>query len=144
LSDQKRKLRIRLGYFSCGKEELVLKKGIKIIFSVVAGALIGFVNGFFGGGGGMLCVPLLEQALKKPVKTSHATALLIMLPVSVVSAAVYLFAHKLSWGQALPTGGGVLIGGLLGALLLSRLSSGIIRVVFALVMTAAGVKLCFF
>ena len=121
-----------------------MKKNIKIILSAAFGAAIGFINGFFGGGGGMIAVPFLERVLKKPTKTSHATAILIILPISIASAIVYILAHKFEWQTGLPAGGGVLAGGLLGALLLSKISNGIIRMVFAAVMIAAGVKLLFF
>lgn len=121
-----------------------MKKNVKIILSTVFGLCIGFVNGFFGGGGGMLCVPFLEKALKKPTKVSHATAILIILPVSIVSAAVYILSRKFDWWAGLPAGGGMLAGGLLGALLLSKLGNGVIRMVFAAVMIIAGAKLLFF
>ena len=39
-----------------------IKDKFKLILS---GLTIGIVNGFFGGGGGMICVPLLEKILKK-------------------------------------------------------------------------------
>ena len=121
-----------------------MKKNVKIILSAAFGLCIGFLNGFFGGGGGMVCVPFLEKVLKKPTKVSHATAILIILPVSAVSAIVYILAKKFEWQTGLPAGGGVLIGGLLGALLLSKISNGVLRTVFALVMIAAGIKLLFF
>ena len=121
-----------------------MKKNIKRIVSVAFGLGVGFINGFFGGGGGMLAVPYLERVLKKPTKTSHATAILIILPISAASAAVYVLAHKFEWKTGLPAGGGVLLGGLIGALLLSKLGNGVIRMIFAAVMVAAGVKLLFF
>lgn len=117
---------------------------VKKILSVVFGLAIGFINGFFGGGGGMVCVPFLEKILKKPTKTSHATAILIILPISAVSAAVYIIAKKFEWQTGLPAGGGVIAGGLLGALLLSKMSNGVIRIIFAAVMIIAGGKLLFF
>ena len=121
-----------------------MKKNTKRIVSAAFGAAIGFINGFFGGGGGMLAVPYLERVLKKPTKTAHATAILIILPVSIASAIVYVLAHKFQWKTGLPAGCGVLAGGLLGALLLSKLGNGVIRMIFAVVMIAAGVKLLFF
>ena len=121
-----------------------MKKSFKIILSAAFGLGIGFVNGFFGGGGGMLAVPFLERVLKKPTKTAHATAILIILPVSAASAVIYILGNKFEWRTGLPAGGGVLIGGLIGALLLSKISNGVIRMIFAAVMIAAGVKLLFF
>ena len=121
-----------------------MRKRTKNILSAAFGLCIGFINGFFGGGGGMLAVPYLQRVLKKPTKVAHATAILIILPVSAVSAAVYIWAHKFDRNTVLPAGAGVLAGGLLGALLLSKMSGGAIRTVFAVVMIAAGCRLLFF
>ena len=121
-----------------------MKKNTKRILSAAFGLAIGFINGFFGGGGGMICVPFLEKVLKKPTKVSHATAILIILPISVVSAAVYIFAGKFQWQTGLPAGGGVIAGGVLGAFLLSKMGNVVIRMIFAVVMVAAGCKLLFF
>ena len=57
-----------------------MKKLLKKVMVVVFSGAVGFVNGFFGGGGGMLLVPLLEKAMKCPVKKSHATAIAISYP----------------------------------------------------------------
>ena len=59
---------------------------LKVVFSV----MVGFVNGFFGGGGGLLCVPTLEKVYKLDTKRSHATAICVMFPLSVVSSIIYL------------------------------------------------------
>ena len=57
---------------------------------VLSGLAIGVINGFFGGGGGMVCVPILENALKLDNKRSHATALAVMFPFCIASGIVYL------------------------------------------------------
>ena len=54
---------------------------------MVYGALIGLLNGFFGSGGGILAVTLLQkQGL--PSRQAHATSIAIILPLSLVSLAV--------------------------------------------------------
>ena len=55
------------------------------------GLIIGFINGFFGGGGGMVCVPVLNNFVSLTDKKSHATAILIMLPLCVVSLLFTLY-----------------------------------------------------
>ena len=65
-------------------------KSSNIWLKLITGAIIGFVNGFWGGGGGMVCVPLLQNVIGLPEKKSHATTLLIMLPLSIASLVVYL------------------------------------------------------
>ena len=118
-------------------------KIVKKIALIASGIVIGVVNGFFGGGGGLIAVPILERVAGQKTKSAHATAILIILPISLVSAVIYIVRGKFVWQTGLPVGAGVIAGGILGALLLSKLSNRIIRLLFALVMLAAGVKLLF-
>ncbi len=108
------------------------------------GGLCGFVNGFFGGSGGMLLVPFLIAVLAYEIKPAHATALLIMLPVSVLSAVIYLLSGTISLKVALPVTIGFTIGGVVGALCLKKVNDKVIKYVFAGLIFIAGVKLLFF
>lgn len=114
----------------------------KFILSL-CGALIGFINGFFGGGGGMICVPLLEKVLHLPNKYSHATAIVVILPISFVSAIIYLLSGNLETVPFLTVGTGVVLGGIVGSFALKFLPSKIVRVIFVLIMLAGGIRLLF-
>ena len=61
------------------------KEWVKKLFLVVFGVAIGFVNGFLGSGGGTLAVTALLTVGGLDQKRAQATALLIILPISVVS-----------------------------------------------------------
>ncbi len=112
---------------------------------MIAGGIgVGFINGFFGGGGGMLCVPLLNKVLDEETKPSHATAMLIILPISIASAVTYVASGFFDLKLTLMVGGGVVAGGIVGALLLKKLNSSVISIIFAILMIAAGIKLAFF
>lgn len=121
-----------------------MKKFLKNCSVAVLSAFVGFVNGFFGGGGGMLLVPMLEKVLKVPVKKSHATAIAIILPVSVAGAITYLISGYFDLAPFLGVSGGCVAGGVAGALLLKKLPSGAVGVAFSLVMIGVAVKLIFF
>lgn len=101
------------------------------------GALVGIANGLFGGGGGMLAVPLL-RAGGLPPRSAHATAIAVILPASLVSGAVYLFGGAVPMSVFVPAALGVFAGGAAGARLLGRLPSRAVTFVFALLMLAAG------
>ncbi len=116
----------------------------KKIYLVLTGVITGAANGFFGGGGGMIVVPLLTFLLKLETKKAHATAIAIILPISVVSAMVYFLKGGFDFSAGLPSGTGVIVGGIAGAWLLGKLSSELITRIFAVVMLAAGIKLLFF
>lgn len=121
-----------------------MKGYCKKTIMVLGGCAVGFVNGFFGGGGGMLCVPLLSGPLGEPTKTAHATAMLIILPISVASAITYVSGGIFDLSLCLKVGIGVLAGGIIGAVLLKKLNSTVVAIVFAIVMAAAGVRMTFF
>jgi len=120
---------------------VVAKKVFKKILTITGGAGIGFINGFFGSGGGMLAVPLLNKGLKEETKVSHATAILAILPISIVSMVVYLIKGHFDAQPTLITGAGVIVGGVLGALVLKKMPPKITALVFSLLMIAGGVKM---
>lgn len=114
---------------------------LKSIWLLIIGAIIGFINGFWGGGGGMICVPTLTSILKLPDKKAHATAILIMLPLSVASFVVYLIHGSIKWETAGFVTGGFVIGGILGALILKKINNVVLRIIFSVVIIAGAIKL---
>ncbi len=114
-------------------------------FSVYfVGLAAGIINGLLGGGGGMIVVPGLALTLGLTAKKSHATALAVILPASVISACILLFTFKNDWVLLSATTLGVSAGGVVGALLLKKLKNPAITKIFAVLMLLAGVKLLFF
>ena len=82
---------------------------------LLAGLAAGFVNGFFGAGGGMVLVPLLIWLVGLPDKLAFSSAISIILPLCVVSLVIYGQHDMLPLSDALPyliggAGGGVLAG----------------------------------
>lgn len=108
------------------------------------GVVTGLVNGLFGGGGGMIVVPLLTILLSLEEKKSHATAIAIILPTTLISAVIQIFYKNYKLSVGLPVGIGVLLGGILGALLLKKINNKNLVKIFAFVMLIAGVKMLFF
>lgn len=62
---------------------------------LLAGGLAGLVNGFFGGGGGSVLVPLLTRLCKLDQRRAFATSVAVILPLCILSAAVYLARGRL-------------------------------------------------
>ena len=75
----------------------------------LSGALAGLVNGLFGGGGGMVMVPLLTAWCGLEQKRALATCVAVILPFCVLSAAIYVLRTDFDWLLALPylIGGGI-------------------------------------
>ena len=104
----------------------------------VAGGAAGLANGLFGGGGGMVVIPLLSGVL--PAKTLYATCVALIFPVCAVSAGVYLFSGGVALGEALPYLAGGLVGGWIGGKLYGKVSARWLKWLFAAFLFYAGVK----
>ena len=114
-------------------------------FFVVAfwGVVIGIFNGLFGGGGGMVCVPILVSLLGFEQKNAHATAVFIMLPISIASSIVYMTNIGLSLSKNIWLILGVVVGGLIGGKILGDAKNNTISIIFAVIMLVAGLKMLF-
>ena len=121
------------------KEEIVSNTNIWL--KVLMGIIIGFVNGFWGGGGGMICVPLLMRIIKLPEKKSHATTLLIMLPLSIASLIIYFTKGNLPIEESIKIGVGFVVGGVIGAGLLKVVSNLWLGILFSIIIIVGGIKL---
>lgn len=110
---------------------------------IAGGSAVGAANGLFGGGGGMIAVPLLERIEGRGTAAAHATAIACILPASLVSAVVYLLAGLVPWTALLPVALGVIAGGMSGAKLLPLLPPRALDLAFSALMLLAGVKAVF-
>ena len=104
---------------------------------------IGAINGLFGAGGGMLAVPCLTYVWGLDEKSAHATAISVILPLCLVSSVVYALKGNYEPSVILPTVIGVTIGGIVGALLLKKMSANAVSFLFYALMTFAGFKMIF-
>lgn len=106
----------------------------------VAGGAAGLINGFFGGGGGMILVPLLSGKCGLDRQKAFATSVAIIAPLCALSAAIYWYRGALDFGAALPYLLGGLMGGLIGGRVFKKLSVKWLRRVFALLILYGGLK----
>ncbi len=116
-----------------------MSESFSAILTILGGILVGSLNGLFGGGGGMVAVPVLSKIMKLDTKRSHATAILVILPVCIISAVIYFLKNNIEWQKLIPIGSGVFVGGIIGAILLNKLNSKLIRIVFDILMIIAGI-----
>lgn len=107
----------------------------------LCGTIIGLVNGFFGGGGGMICVLFLENVLKMETKYAHATTLCVIFPLSLASSIVYINKNSVNFITLIIITASALFGGIIGAFLLKKLNSKWVRIIFAIIMFCAGLKM---
>ncbi len=92
----------------------------------------------------MLLVPLLIRWCGLEERKAFATSVAIILPLCMLSAAIYLFRGGVELAPALPYLLGGLAGGLAGGTLFRRLNMTWLRRGFALLLLYGGVKALFF
>lgn len=89
----------------------------------------------------MLTVPLLQRVGKLETKRAHATAILIMLPLSLASAITYTLAGYANWSYGIAGGLSISFGALVGAGLLTKLPKEVVSLAFYALMLAAGIRM---
>ena len=108
---------------------------------VYSGLLTGAVNGLFGGGGGMVAVPLLKGMLGYEERQAHATAISLIAAVCLASAVVYIINGYAALDIIIPAAIGSVAGGIVGAYALERCPKTVINYIFIALMFAAGVRM---
>lgn len=112
----------------------------KYLKPVSFGLTVGLVNGVFGAGGGMLAVPLLKKSGLNQ-KQAHANAVAVILPITVISAILYLSKGTVQLSDSfafVPTG---LLGSVIATFALKKFSNKWLQKIFAAFMIYAGIRL---
>lgn len=109
---------------------------------LLAGGLAGLANGFFGGGGGSILVPVLTKYCRLDQRRAFATSVAVILPLCALSVAIYFLRGGLDLMTALP----YLIGGTVGGWVGGRWFKGVrmdwLRRAFGLLLIYGGAR-CF-
>ncbi len=106
----------------------------------IEGTVCGFLNGFFGSGGGIPAVPIFEKDGAEP-KEAHATSVAFIFTLSLVTAAFYGFSGNLDFKAAwrfIPWG---VLGAVTGALFLKKIKAKVLKRVFGGIITIAAVRM---
>lgn len=113
------------------------------------GMLCGFLNGFFGSGGGVAAVPILEHELRQSsgeipaeevTRRAHANSVAVIFALSLTAAAAYFLSGSLdfsaAWGY-IPAGAA---GALVGSLFLRKIRAAWLQRLFGALICAAAVR----
>lgn len=110
-------------------------------------ALLGFVagilNGLFGSGAGVVVVFAMEKFLKKDAKEAHASSVLIVLMMSVVSSFLYVIKGYFDLRIWAYVSIGGILGGFLGAKWLKKIPKKWLKLIFGAVILWASFKIIF-
>lgn len=111
--------------------------------AILAGGMAGAVNGLFGGGGGMVLVPILNDWCGLEERRALSTSIAVILPLCALSSTIYFFRGGLDLLAALPYLAGGLMGGWLGGKLFQRMKIVWLRRTFGLFILYGGIKALF-
>lgn len=111
----------------------------KIIHSAL-GILIGAVNVLVGSCGGIVAVESLKHCGVDGTK-AHATAIAIILPLTAVSAVMYILRGNVNFSDSLIFLIPGLIGSAIGAWLLPKIPKKILSKIFSLFIIYAGIRM---
>jgi uncharacterized membrane protein YfcA len=106
--------------------------------TVACGALIGFLTGFLGVGGGFLIVPALVIVMAMPMTYAIGTSLLIIVINSAAAFATRAGVSHFDWALLIPFTIAAVIGSFAGKRLADRLSGSTLSTAFALMLFLVG------
>jgi uncharacterized membrane protein YfcA len=109
-------------------------------FSLMFGA--GMLSGLLGIGSGAVKVLAMDQAMKIPFKVSTTTSN-FMIGVAAASAGVYLRRGYIDPGLAMPVMLGVLAGSLIGAGVLVKTKTRLLRIIFSIIIFALAIEMIY-
>ena len=118
-----------------------IAKYIKYVKYIIIGIVTGMANGLFGSGGGTIAVPAMVLLLGADEHKAHATAICIILPLTVTSVFFYVSNGFIDWDITYKVVLGGLAGGYIGAKLLPKCPADLLRRIFAIFMMVAGVRM---
>ena len=107
---------------------------------ILGGFAVGIINGIFGAGGGALMVPLLKKS-GFSTKESHAGAIGVILPITLLSVGLYIWQGNVTVADALPFLPGTIFGAVLGARFLKKITSRWLKGLFGAFMIFAGLRM---
>lgn len=110
----------------------------------IIGFFTGILNGLFGSGGGTIVVPAMIYYLHVDDHKAHATAIAIILPLTIISSFVYIYNSFVDWDLVLKTSIGGVVGGYIGAKLLRVIPDKYLRKIFGGFMIFASIRMVFF
>ena len=115
-----------------------MKKSYKY---ALIGLITGIVNGLFGSGGGIIVVSALVLLLGEEEHIAHATAISIILPLTIISSFFYISNNYINWDLIFRVIWGGILGGYIGAKLLNFFPTFILRKIFAVFIMVGAIRM---
>ncbi|SEA95495.1 sulfite exporter TauE/SafE family protein [Paraburkholderia sartisoli] len=101
----------------------------------------GLVSALLGIGSGVLKIPAMDTALRLPIKVSTATSNFMIGVTAAASACAYFLRGEIVTSIAGPVALGSVVGAILGARILMKVSSEKLRLLFVTVLVAVAMQM---
>lgn len=96
--------------------------------------MVGIVSSLLGVGGGIINIPVMNLVMRVPIRAAMATNSFMVGIVALAAACVYYYHGYIDPLTVAPVMVGAFIGALIGAQLVQRARSIILRQIFAIVL----------
>lgn len=112
-----------------------------IVKRVLVGLIAGIISGLFAAGGGMIVVPALIHIFKLEDAKARATSVFAILPMVIASGIFYYKSNYVDWNLGIKCAIGGVIGGIIGAKLLKKISTQTLRILFVIFLIYTSLKM---
>ena len=108
---------------------------------ITIGLIAGVISGLFAAGGGMIVVPALIHLFKLEDSKARATSVFAILPMVIASGIFYYKNDYIDWNLGIKCAIGGIIGGVIGAKLLKKMPTKVLRILFIIFLTYTSIKM---
>ena len=108
---------------------------------ITIGLIAGVISGLFAAGGGMKVVPALIHLFKLEDSKARATSVFAILPMVIASGIFYYKNDYIDWNLGIKCAIGGIIGGVIGAKLLKKMPTKVLRILFIIFLTYTSIKM---
>lgn len=107
----------------------------------IIGVVAGLISGLFGAGGGMILVPAFSIINKMDEKRARATSIFCILPLVIVSCALYIKNDYVEWKIGIKCAIGGIIGGIIGSNLLEKLDDRVLKIMYTVFLLYTSIRM---
>lgn len=108
---------------------------------IIVGLIAGVISGLFAAGGGMIVVPALIHLFNLEDAKARATSVFAILPMVVASGIFYYKNDYVDWNLGIKCAIGGIVGGIIGAKLLKKMSNKVLRILFIIFLAYTSIKM---
>ncbi len=112
-----------------------------VLALVAAGGVAGLLAAVLGVGGGLVFVPVLAGVFSVTQHAAQGTSLAVMVPTTLIAAAVHGRAGRIDWRLAAGLGLGGVIGGVIGAEIALAIDGLVLRRMFSALLIVVAARM---